>query len=77
MKLTIDTKEDSSEEIKKVIQLLNMLVDGRVPESASNNVFENNNEMPVFGNVFGDDTVEKKEDENSDEEPKEDSIQMY
>lgn len=43
MKLTIDTKEDSADEIKKVIHLLNMIIEGKTAEYP-----------PASGNVLGD-----------------------
>jgi hypothetical protein len=44
MKITIDTKEDSAEEIKKAIQLLSALIQGRTKHS---NLFED--DTPVLG----------------------------
>ena len=52
MKITIDTKEDSSEEIKKIISFLHTIV-GK--EAVSNsNIFENPevSKENVLGNIF-------------------------
>ena len=59
MQITIDTKKDSPEEIKKAIQLLSVLVQGRVKNS---NIFEDDTPPPTpdptrgnaFANIFGD-----------------------
>ncbi|MBU0615567.1 MAG: hypothetical protein KJ601_05725 [Nanoarchaeota archaeon] len=61
MKITIDTKEDSHEDIRKVIAMLNHLVSGSDQPSYSNkpvNIFENpsafgESAKPAEGNVFG------------------------
>jgi len=43
MKITIDTKEDSHEEIKKVIKMLSSLVgDAPVYTNTSSNIFDDN-----------------------------------
>ena len=48
MKITIDTKEDSHEDIRKVISMLSHLVEGHeVPKSTSTNIFEDG--TPVLG----------------------------
>ncbi|MBI2138286.1 hypothetical protein HYU13_01740 [Candidatus Woesearchaeota archaeon] len=49
MKLTIDTKEDSSEEIRKAIQLLSSFISGQYPERQPN-IFE---DSPGQQNIFG------------------------
>ena len=77
MKITIDTKEDSHEEIKKVISLLTHLI-GETPRTNAN-IFddskpteESNNLFNIFDNPQ---PAEKKEDdEEEDETPQ---IQMY
>lgn len=74
VKITVDTKEDSHEEIKKVIKMLTALVDDR-PYSNQGNIFEDaspsigESETPseptgsVFGNIFGE--IPKPEDEDT------------
>lgn len=53
MKITIDTKDDSPEEIRKAIQLLSNLI-GEKHESQTNNIFDDDTPSngSVFGNVF-------------------------
>lgn len=68
MKITIDTKEDSREEIKKVISMLSALVGGSSPvytnsppKAAVANIFDSPGSMtapgassePASGSVFG------------------------
>ena len=56
MKITIDTKEDSPEEIRKAIQLLSNLI-GEKHEDKAGNIFEGDApkaEGSVFGNIFDD-----------------------
>lgn len=67
MKLTIDTKEDSHEEIKKAIKMLSTIVGDEhvytnsAPKAAVANIFDNSGSMttpdapsePVSGSVFG------------------------
>ena len=57
MKISIDTKEDSHEEIKKVIRMLQNLV-GEVQETFTNQP-ESSSEASVspFANIFGDSSV--------------------
>jgi len=58
MQITIDTKKDSPEEIKKAIQLLSVLVQGHVKHS---NIFEDDSTPPpgpaptrnAFADMFG------------------------
>jgi len=77
MKITIDTKEDSHQEIRKIISMLSSLVGDKEIVSNQGNIFENNsiqeeiNQEPsqeqtggVF-NMFGDDSVAKKEEDIS------------
>lgn len=84
MKITIDTKEDSHTEIKKVITMLSKLV-----EDSSPNVFEepSSEGSNAFANMFGgstptseDDTPilgeEKEEVENEKLEAEEDNVQL-
>jgi hypothetical protein len=77
MKLTIDTKEDSAEEIKKVIHLLNMIIEGKTttetypPSSGS-----------VLGDFFGSPSTTNTESTlnelptNNSEEKKEEDDRM-
>ena len=54
MKITIDTKEDSKEEIRKAIQFLSSLTDGAVytnKPTHQQDVFSDSS--PSMGNVFG------------------------
>ncbi len=48
MKITIDTKEDSHEDLRKVMSLLS----GVLGEKQSSNVFENSSEMPSLMSMF-------------------------
>lgn len=74
MKITIDTKEDSHDEIKKVIKMLSNLVE-MTPEGPKN-IFESDDTPSdnVFGNMFGsaDETpsVQAEETEEQKEVPK-------
>ena len=52
MKITIDTKEDSKEEIKKVIQMLSNLVKGDIVTNAPD-IFSSS-EKPAKDNAFAD-----------------------
>lgn len=65
MKITIDTKEDSHGDIKKVIRMLNSLVEGKEVFSNQGNIFEDNKDVAeqgnAFVNMFGS-SEEKKED---------------
>lgn len=83
MKITIDTKEDSHEDIKKVIGMLRNLVGEDAP--SNRNIFET--ESPeispdgnVFGNLFGS-SAEEKEETQKDQETEEDktppTIEFY
>jgi hypothetical protein len=84
MKVTIDTKEDSFEDIKKVLQVLNHVIENKenVPEPVTNeqanegfmNMFgEQPKETPIEDKAPNFDSfmnlVEKKEEEEK-EEPK-------
>jgi hypothetical protein len=81
MKITIDTKEDSAEEIKKAIQLLSALIQGRTKHS---NIFEDDTpvlgptqEEPsgnAFANMFGGTPPSTPEPENQEE--KEDTLKI-
>ena len=50
MKITIDTKEDSHEEIKKVISLLTHLI-GQTP-SSNRNIFDDSKPTEESSNLF-------------------------
>lgn len=69
VKITIDTNEDSKEEIKKVIRLLSALADGEIKVNQEVNKgagkeFEmGGSEVSAFANLFGDAGGEKKTDE--------------
>ncbi len=54
MKITIDTKEDSHEEIRKVIKMLSSLIGEREIFSNQPNIFEDNSEpSSAFASMFG------------------------
>jgi hypothetical protein len=82
MKITIDTKEDSAEEIRKAIHLLSALVQGR---AKSSNIFED--ESPglksepaqnAFANMFGSDTPLQEPSPDKQEEKKDaPEVMMY
>ncbi|MFH0978072.1 MAG: hypothetical protein V1837_02095 [Candidatus Woesearchaeota archaeon] len=73
MKITIDTKEDSIEDIKKVIHLLSSVSKQeqtekhkKIPEGQTEkykNIFEEGTQASVFGNIFAEpeNKTEKKE----------------
>ena len=76
MKITIDTKEDSHEDIIKVIKMLQHLV-GEPSYSNQPNIFEDNTPVQTetgnaFANMFGDGARETKEEPMDKEEEKED-----
>lgn len=89
MKITIDTKEDTPEDIRKVIQLLKSLLQDYVSNSQknfdsqnySNSVFDNPGESTgAFNAVFGgDNKVRKEVDDNKDyeETSKNHQIEFY
>lgn len=66
MKITIDTKEDSHEDIKKVIKMLQHLV-GEPSYTNQPNIFDESPTTPsessnAFVSMFGDTTKEPKEE---------------
>ena len=61
MKITIDTKEDSHEEIKKIIKMLSSLV-GEEFRTNQPNIFESADQPAPSGGVFGSLFDQKKED---------------
>ena len=77
MQITIDTKKDSPEDIKKAIHLLSVLVQGK---THSTNIFEDSSPViepesgpgNAFANIFGSDkpVVElEKQAEKEEEKP--------
>ncbi len=85
MKITIDTKEDSHEEIRKIIRMLSSLVGERETFSNQPNIFEDSSEdkeepeTNAFANMFGsepsklsEENKESTEDEEIKVEEKED-----
>lgn len=75
MKITIDTKEDSHEEIRKVIRMLQNLVGEEKVYSNQGNIFNDSKPVTknVFGNLFSNDNKEEsqlKEEKPSEEEKK-------
>ncbi|MCK4589830.1 MAG: hypothetical protein KAT77_05270 [Nanoarchaeota archaeon] len=74
MKITIDTKEDSHEEIKKVISLLTHLI-GETPMTNSKNIFDNSKPTEESGNLFNIfDNPQSTGKKESKEKP---SVQFY
>ena len=69
VKITVDTKEDSHEEIKKIITMLNALVEGNSYSNQGNIFDDTPSETPppssggIFGNVFDNATPVTKEPE--------------
>ena len=72
VKITVDTKEDSHEEIKKIITMLSALVEGQ-SYTNQGNIFDDappSNSEPsggIFGNVFDNPTPVEKEPEEEKE----------
>ena len=68
IKITIDTKEDSHEEIRKIIRMLSSLVGEKEIFENKRNIFESSDTpQSVFGNIFN---------QQSKEEPKEDTAEI-
>ena len=71
MKITIDTKEDSPEEIRKLISLLSSLAGGH---SNVKNIFEEPASEPVAApglfNIFDDTPKVEPKEEDKEESPK-------
>ncbi len=67
MKITIDTKEDSKEELKKLISLLTALVNEPV-YSNSNDVFEQEGSsgLNAFSAMFGGSSTTESEKKSKD-----------
>lgn len=76
MKITIDTKEDSHEEIKKVISLLTHLI-GQTPVTNSRNIFDDTKPTEDTGNVFNIFDNPKPAEETEEEENESPKIEMY
>jgi hypothetical protein len=72
MKITIDTKEDSKEEIKKVIGMLSALVGGNSPVY-TNSPFSSSSESSIpkqhNANIFSDEPKEEASSSSSSEQP--------
>jgi len=84
MKITIDTKEDSKEEIRRAIQLLSGLV-GESGVGVKKDLFSSGSESSgnAFASMFGSGEEEKKEETpidlsilNSSKEEKEDDEEV-
>ena len=81
MKITIDTKEDSKDEIVKMIRMLSELVDHNVEKHS--NIFEDTpvaseSDSPTLMGMFDNPvSVDDEEDDNKEEEKDDaDSIQI-
>ena len=81
MKITIDTKEDSHEEIKKIIKMLSSLVGEQEIISNQGNIFSGNSEnnensqndmFSVFGSNSGNGS-ETKTESNDDKNKKDET----
>ena len=72
MKLTIDTKEDSKEEIQKVIELLNKILETTNSQTSQDNNYKDyDSGQPVFGSMFDTPMGDNNPDDNPKEEEKE------
>jgi hypothetical protein len=81
MKITIDTKEDSHHEIRKVIQLLSHLLGEQSPHTTKNealhaNVFENNTPAPNLMSMFDSSPKAELKEELKIEEAKTDGSEL-
>jgi hypothetical protein len=85
MKITINTKEDSHDDIKKVIRLLSHLV-GEESKPATNQVDifkdqnsadENSGGGSIFGNMFDSDPAVGQNRQDEDKEKKDPEIIPY
>jgi len=89
MQITIDTKKDSPEEIKKAIQLLSVLVQGKARHS---NIFEDDSSTPppqpdpiggsgdsgnAFANLFGNTPPPAPSPEKQEEKKESPSVILY
>ena len=71
MKITIDTKEDSPEDIRKVISLLSNLIENSNSIQQDDNIAqqeEQKNSNDAFANLFNDPVPQKEEKEEQDNE---------
>ena len=74
MKITIDTKHDSKEDIEKIIELLNKVINSSFQQETYSNDDNNNydnleSSEPVFGNLFDQPTsIEEKQEEKEKED---------
>jgi len=77
MKITIDTKEDSHEEIRNAIRMLSHLVGDEVKTNAPANIFEDNSSetsgASALASMFGNDSpspsnISNDEEENTDDD---------
>ncbi len=68
MKITIDTKEDSKEEIKKIIQMLSSLLGEEVKVNKDLFSAEETGSNDAFVNMFGDNKVEEKKESEEEED---------
>ena len=73
MIITINTKEDSREEIKKVIQILMRMIE---ENSLSNSEFSPVTSDGMF-NIFGDSSPAQQSEAKKEEEPTTDRIEIY
>lgn len=82
MKITIDTKEDSHEDIRKVVALLSNISSGNVSRVGSSNIFddpspsvgsapENATPTNAFANMFGGEETKTEEEQPSEEKEEE------
>jgi len=66
MKITIDTKEDSHEEIQKVIKLLSSLVEGKEVMSNQGDLFGSSSDTNQSSDLFGGDSPSVDANKSSD-----------
>jgi len=80
MKITIDTKEDSKEEIRKLIQMLSSVINNESRDVYVNkgNIFADDNKQEetekvesAFGNMFNNDNTKESSEENKEEDSEE------
>ncbi len=84
MQITIDTKKDSPEEIKKAIELLSVLAQGKARHS---NIFEDDSTPPpqpdpisggnAFANMFGNTLPPTPSPEKQEEKKENPSVVLY
>ena len=88
MKITIDTKHDSKEEIKKIIGLLNHLVDSEPVYSNSSSEFSNPFDIPnssekkeeptnAFASMFGENSTPTETTEEPKDEEEKDKVSIF